>query len=94
MTSRLVKQLFKMAQEKKPAIIFIDEVESLLPQRDQLSRSEGSCEVLVEFLTHMDGVGNDSTGVVVLGATNLPWRLDQAMRRRYAFAHSYVRRHC
>ena len=31
----------------------------------------------------MQGVGNDSTGVLVLGATNLPWSLDPAIRRRF-----------
>lgn len=31
----------------------------------------------------MQGVGNDSTGVLVLGATNLPWALDPAIRRRF-----------
>ena len=36
-----------------------------------------------EFLVQMQGVGNDSTGVLVLGATNLPWSLDPAIRRRF-----------
>lgn len=36
-----------------------------------------------EFLVQMQGVGNDSTGVLVLGATNLPWALDPAIRRRF-----------
>ena len=36
-----------------------------------------------EFLVQMNGVGNDVTGVLVLGATNIPWSLDAAIRRRF-----------
>lgn len=36
-----------------------------------------------EFLVQMDGVGNETTGVLVLGATNTPWSLDPAIRRRF-----------
>jgi vacuolar protein-sorting-associated protein 4 len=36
-----------------------------------------------EFLVQMDGVGNDTNGILVLAATNLPWKLDPALRRRF-----------
>ena len=36
-----------------------------------------------EFLVQINGVGNDQSGVLVLGATNLPWTLDSAIRRRF-----------
>jgi vacuolar protein-sorting-associated protein 4 len=39
--------------------------------------------VKTEFLVQMQGVGHDDTGVLVLGATNLPWALDPAIRRRF-----------
>lgn len=39
--------------------------------------------MLTEFLVQMQGVGNDNDGVLVLGATNLPWELDNAIRRRF-----------
>ena len=80
---RLVKQLFEMARENKPAIIFIDEVDSLAGTRNE-SESEGSRRIKTEFLVQMNGVGHDDTGVLVLGATNIPWQLDNAIKRRYA----------
>ena len=76
---RLVKQLFEMARENKPAIIFIDEVDSLAGTRNE-SESEGSRRIKTEFLVQMNGVGNDDTGILVLGATNIPWQLDNAIK--------------
>lgn len=81
-SERLVKQLFQMARENKPAIIFIDEVDSLCGTRGE-GDSEASRRVKTEFLVQMNGVGNDMDGVLVLGATNIPWQLDAAIRRRY-----------
>jgi SpoVK/Ycf46/Vps4 family AAA+-type ATPase len=39
--------------------------------------------LLLEFLVQMNGVGNDETGVLILGATNIPWQLDPAIKRRF-----------
>jgi vacuolar protein-sorting-associated protein 4 len=78
---RLVKQLFQMARESKPAIIFVDEVDSLTGTRNE-GESEGSRRIKTEFLVQMNGVGHDDTGVLVLGATNIPWQLDPAIKRR------------
>ncbi|KAH9043881.1 AAA-domain-containing protein [Lactarius pseudohatsudake] len=81
-SERLVKQLFQMARESKPAIIFIDEVDSLAGTRNE-GESEGSRRIKTEFLVQMNGVGHDDTGVLVLGATNIPWQLDPAIKRRF-----------
>ncbi|KAH8819652.1 P-loop containing nucleoside triphosphate hydrolase protein [Xylogone sp. PMI_703] len=81
-SERLVKQLFAMARENKPAIIFIDEVDALCGPRGE-GESEASRRIKTEMLVQMDGVGRDSTGVLVLGATNIPWQLDAAIRRRF-----------
>lgn len=77
-----MKQLFNMARENKPAIIFIDEVDALCGPRGE-GESEASRRIKTELLVQMDGVGKDSRGVLILGATNIPWQLDTAIRRRF-----------
>lgn len=71
-----------MARENKPSIIFIDEVDALCGTRGE-GESEASRRIKTEMLVQMDGVGHDTSGVLVLGATNIPWQLDSAIRRRY-----------
>lgn len=83
----MVKQLFAMARENKPSIIFIDEVDALCGNRGE-GESEASRRIKTEMLVQMDGVGHDTTGVLVLGATNIPWQLDIAIRRRYVSRNS------
>lgn len=81
-SERLVKQLFAMARESKPSIIFIDEVDSLCGTRGE-GESEASRRIKTEFLVQMNGVGNENAGILVLGATNIPWALDIAIKRRF-----------
>ena len=72
-----------MARQSKPSIIFIDELDSLCSSRSD-NESEAARRIKTEFLVQMNGVGNDEDGVLVLGATNIPWQLDAAIRRRCA----------
>jgi len=81
-SEKLVRNLFDMARENKPSIIFIDEIDSLCGSRSD-SESESAKRIKTEFLVQMNGVGNDTEGVLVLAATNIPWVLDSAMRRRF-----------
>ncbi|KNC82594.1 vacuolar protein sorting-associated protein 4B, partial [Sphaeroforma arctica JP610] len=81
-SEKLVKNLFQMAREQKPAIIFIDEVDSLAGNRSE-GESESARRIKTELMVQMAGVGNDMDGVLVLGATNIPWCLDSAIRRRF-----------
>ncbi len=81
-SERLVKNLFELARAQKPAIIFIDEVDSLCGSRSD-SENDATRRIKTEFLVQMQGVGVDNDGVLVLGATNIPWGLDAAIRRRF-----------
>ncbi|OBA28193.1 AAA-domain-containing protein [Hanseniaspora valbyensis NRRL Y-1626] len=81
-SEKLVKNLFQLARERKPSIIFIDEVDALTSARSD-NESEASRRIKTELLVQMNGVGNDTQGVLVLGATNIPWQLDSAIRRRF-----------
>lgn len=81
-SEKLVRTLFQMAREAKPAIVFVDEVDALCGARSD-QESESSRRIKTEFLVQMNGVGNAQEGVLVLGATNIPWSLDSAIRRRF-----------
>ncbi|XP_063779089.1 vacuolar protein sorting-associated protein 4B [Pseudophryne corroboree] len=81
-SEKLVKTLFQLAREHKPSIIFIDEVDSLCGSRSE-NESEAGRRIKTEFLVQMQGVGVDNEGILVLGATNIPWVLDSAIRRRF-----------
>ncbi|XP_053715197.1 vacuolar protein sorting-associated protein 4B-like [Synchiropus splendidus] len=81
-SEKLVKNLFDLAREHKPSIIFIDEIDSLCGSRSE-NESEAARRIKTEFLVQMQGVGNDNNGILVLGATNIPWTLDSAIRRRF-----------
>ncbi|XP_076272571.1 vacuolar protein sorting 4 [Rhynchophorus ferrugineus] len=81
-SEKLVRNLFELARAHKPSIIFIDEVDSLCSSRSD-NESESARRIKTEFLVQMQGVGNDTEGILVLGATNIPWVLDAAIRRRF-----------
>jgi len=83
-SERLVRNLFEMARESpgSKAIIFIDEVDSLCGSRSE-GESDSARRIKTEFLVQMDGVGKEEGEVLVLGATNVPWELDAAIRRRF-----------
>lgn len=82
-SERLVRNLFELARENKPSIIFIDEVDSLCGSRGESGESDAARRIKTEFLSQMDGVGKSSAQILVLGATNTPWDLDSAIRRRF-----------
>jgi len=81
-SEKQVKQLFEMSRENRPAIIFIDEIDSLCSSRND-NESESARRIKTEFLIQMNGVGNSMDGVLVLAATNMPWVLDMGIRRRF-----------
>ena len=80
---KLVRTLFAVAAYREPAVVFIDEVDSLLTQRKS-DENEASRRIKTEFLVQLDGTGTSGQGrVLIIGATNRPQELDDAARRRF-----------
>ncbi|KAI1181032.1 P-loop containing nucleoside triphosphate hydrolase protein [Nemania sp. FL0916] len=97
-SEKLVRALFALAKVMAPSIIFIDEIDSLLSQRSGSGDHESTRRIKTEFLIQWSdlqraaagrespkGTGDrgDANRVLVLAATNLPWAIDEAARRRF-----------
>ncbi|KAI4819464.1 hypothetical protein KUCAC02_004710, partial [Chaenocephalus aceratus] len=81
-TEARLRQIFTEASQRRPAIIFIDELDALCPKRDG-AQNEVEKRVVASLLTLMDGIGSEghSGQLIVLGATNRPHAIDPALRR-------------
>ncbi|KAL6898733.1 P-loop containing nucleoside triphosphate hydrolase protein [Trichoderma evansii] len=97
-SEKLVRALFGLAKALAPSIIFVDEIDSLLSQRSGSGEHESTRRIKTEFLIQWSelqqaAAGRETTGkgnkrsdaqrVLVLAATNLPWAIDEAARRRF-----------
>ncbi len=79
-TSLGIRQVFETAAQQSPAVLFIDEFEGLVPARSELGgHQQHKSEEVNEFLTHLDNCAEK--GVLVIAATNEPWKIDKAVRR-------------
>lgn len=94
-SEKLVRALFTTARLMSPSIIFIDEIDSLLGQRSGVTDHETTRRIKTEFLIQWSNLqravppsddlrdSSDANRVLVLAATNLPWAIDEAARRRF-----------
>jgi len=83
-STKIVRSLFQSARRSSPSIIFIDEIEAMLPDRSNSHLTQSMKQVINEFLVNMSMIDDDQeNSVVVLGATNIPWELDEASCRRF-----------
>lgn len=82
-SAKLVKTMFSLAREKAPTVVFVDEIDAMTSKRGEGNKSESSSQLLTEFLTQMDGCGPSTEGILILGATNVPWDLDRAILSRF-----------
>lgn len=97
-SEKLVRALFALAKALAPSIIFVDEIDSLLSSRGGSSEHESTRRIKTEFLiqwsdlqraaagkeqTEKEKKEGDASRVLVLAATNLPWAIDEAARRRF-----------
>ena len=75
-----IAAVFKEAHRKSPAIVFIDEIDGLVPERSGLDGTQSyKLEEVNEFLTHLNDAGKN--GILVIGATNQPDLIDKAILR-------------
>lgn len=79
-SERKLHAIFEQARAKTPAVIFFDEIEALAAKR-QHTREATSSKLVSQFLSELDGFSQNNQGVLILGATNVPWALDPAFRR-------------
>ncbi|KAJ3145271.1 hypothetical protein HDU86_001107 [Geranomyces michiganensis] len=80
---KLVRCLFAVARVYQPAVIFVDEIDSLLGKRKD-GEHDATRRMKTEFLVQFDGCGTDAQDrILLIGATNRPQELDEAVRRRF-----------
>ncbi|KAJ3392814.1 hypothetical protein HDU92_008170 [Lobulomyces angularis] len=80
---KMVRALFAVARLHQPSVIFMDEIDSLLTQRTD-GEVEASRRIKTEFLVQFDGCATSSNDrILLIGATNRPWEIDEAARRRF-----------
>lgn len=84
-SERNLAAMFDRARSQTPCVLFFDELDALAYARSK-SSSAGTRMVVNEFLSQLDGMGRDNQGVLVLAATNMPWDVDDAMKRPGRFS--------
>ena len=79
-SERKLHAILETARAQTPAVVFFDEIEALGGKR-QYTREATSSKLVSQFLSELDGFSTNNAGVLILGATNVPWAIDPAFRR-------------
>lgn len=83
-SEKLISSLFKVARIKAPSLIFIDEIDSVATKRGDRGESSGERRVKTQLLSEIQGIKTSGKKqLLVLGATNRPWDIDNAMLSRF-----------
>lgn len=77
-----VRALFSLARKMSPCVIFVDEIDALLKSRRGGLLPSYAINTINEFMLSWDGLMSDNQGVIVVGCTNRPFDLDEAVLRR------------
>lgn len=79
-SEKQLNAVFEEARDNAPCVLFFDEIDALGAKRSDLRQSAGK-NVINQFLAELDGVDASNEGILIIGATNVPWHLDPAFRR-------------
>ncbi|KTW31570.1 hypothetical protein T552_00208 [Pneumocystis carinii B80] len=77
-----VKAIFSLARKLNPCVVFIDEVDAIFASRKSDYNNPSHREIINQFMSEWDGLVSQNTGVIIMGATNRPFDLDEAIIRR------------
>jgi SpoVK/Ycf46/Vps4 family AAA+-type ATPase len=79
-SERNLHSIFEQARRLRPCVLFFDEIDALGASRADMRQTSGR-HLINQFLSELDGVKSSNEGVLILGATNAPWHIDNAFRR-------------
>lgn len=83
-SEKKLQEIFEQARQNAPSVLFFDELEVLASKRDR-HHDGATPNVISQFLAEMDGFAQNNQGVLVIGATNVPWAVDSAFKRSGRF---------
>ncbi|AEV69667.1 AAA family ATPase [Acetivibrio clariflavus] len=79
-SSQNIRDIFIKARAKKPCVLFFDEIDTIGFNRAKLS-SENMRPIIDQFLVELEGIDSSNEKILIIGATNMPWDVDPALRR-------------
>ncbi len=79
-SEKQLAEYFDLARRKAPCVLFFDEVDALGAKRSDMRQTAGR-NLINQFLAELDGIEAANDGILIIGATNVPWHLDTAFRR-------------